>query len=116
MTTGKSNRGFAAMDATRQREIASRGGRAAHERGNAHTFDSEQARQAGRRGGAAVSRDRQHMAEIGARGGRSPRSNRVPEHGGSAPVANVREPVEPTQAPETPATGDATRAADGGGA
>ena len=62
-----SNRGFAAMDQERQREIASQGGRAAHQSGNAHEFDSEEAREAGRRGGQAVSRDRQHMAEIGAR-------------------------------------------------
>lgn len=66
-----STRGFAAMDQERQREIASRGGRAAHRSGKAHEFDAQEAREAGRRGGEAVSRDRQHMAEIGARGGHS---------------------------------------------
>jgi uncharacterized protein len=66
---GTSRRGFAAMDARKQREIASRGGRAAHERGTAHEFTPEEARRAGRRGGQAVSRDRAHMAEIGRRGG-----------------------------------------------
>ena len=64
-----SNRGFAAMDEDRQREIASRGGREAHRQGHAHEFDSHEAREAGRLGGRAVSRDREHMAEIGARGG-----------------------------------------------
>ncbi|WP_440106591.1 KGG domain-containing protein [Acidovorax sp. BL-A-41-H1] len=44
---GSSNRGFAAMDPERQREIASKGGQAAHQSGNAHEFTSEEARQAG---------------------------------------------------------------------
>jgi len=47
------NRGFAAMDPEKQREIASKGGRAAHESGNAHEFTSEEAREAGRKGGEA---------------------------------------------------------------
>lgn len=50
---GKSNRGFAAMDEQKQREIASKGGKAAHRSGNAHEFDSEEAREAGRKGGQA---------------------------------------------------------------
>ncbi|MEF2277492.1 KGG domain-containing protein [Deinococcus sp. YIM 134068] len=49
--SGPARRGFAAMDATRQREIASLGGRAAHQSGNAHRFTSEEAREAGRKGG-----------------------------------------------------------------
>lgn len=44
-------RGFASMDPERQREIASHGGRAAHERGTAHEFTTEEARQAGSKGG-----------------------------------------------------------------
>src|SRR5215468_7700483 len=47
-------RGFAAMDRTRQKEIARKGGRAAHARGTAHRFDTDEAREAGRKGGAAV--------------------------------------------------------------
>lgn len=46
-------RGFAGMDPERQREIASEGGRAAHQSGNAHEFTSEEAREAGRKGGQA---------------------------------------------------------------
>lgn len=42
-----SNRGFASMDSDRQREIASEGGKAAHEQGTAHEFDSQEAREAG---------------------------------------------------------------------
>ena len=46
---GSSNRGFASMDPERQRQIASQGGKAAHQSGNAHEFSSEEARQAGRK-------------------------------------------------------------------
>ncbi len=45
--SGTSNRGFASMDPDRQREIASEGGKAAHEKGTAHEFTSEEARKAG---------------------------------------------------------------------
>jgi uncharacterized protein len=46
-----SKRGFARMDGEKQREIASKGGRAAHEKGTAHKFTPEEAREAGRKGG-----------------------------------------------------------------
>ncbi len=65
----RAHRGFAAMDLARQREIASKGGRAAHESGHAHEFTSEEARRAGRKGGQVVSVNREHMAAIGAKGG-----------------------------------------------
>ena len=68
-----SNRGFASMDRERQREIASLGGRAAHARGTAHEFDSTEAREAGRKGGEAVSQNREHMARIGRKGGENSR-------------------------------------------
>ena len=45
------DRGFASMDPEKQREIASKGGKEAHERGKAHEFDSEEARKAGQKGG-----------------------------------------------------------------
>jgi general stress protein YciG len=57
------------MDPQKQREIASMGGRAAHEKGTAHEFTADEARRAGRRGGRTISRDREYMAEIGRRGG-----------------------------------------------
>lgn len=66
---GKSRRGFASMDPARQREIASKGGRAAHAKGTAHEWSSDEARVAGRKGGEVVSRDRDHMAAIGREGG-----------------------------------------------
>jgi uncharacterized protein len=68
-SSGTSRRGFASMDESRQRAIASEGGRAAHARGTAHEFTSEEAREAGRKGGEAVSQNREHMAAIGRRGG-----------------------------------------------
>ena len=70
------SRGFASMDPQRQREIASVGGRAAHQKGTAHEFNSDEAREAGRKGGERVSRDREHMAEIGRKGGRTSGTNR----------------------------------------
>ncbi len=69
--SGKSKRGFASMDPSRQREIASKGGRAAHEKGTAHEWSSDEARSAGQKGGIVVSRDRAHMAAIGREGGES---------------------------------------------
>ena len=58
----KSLRGFAAMDPQRQREIASLGGRAAHQSGHAHEFTSEEARAAGKKRHA---RAQQASAEVG---------------------------------------------------
>jgi len=66
-----SKRGFASMDPAKQREIASKGGRAAHQKGTAHEFTPDESRVAGRKGGEAVSRDRQHMSAIGREGGHS---------------------------------------------
>ena len=63
------SRGFAAMDPERQREIARKGGKAAHQKGTAHQFSSDEARAAGRKGGETVSKNRDHMAEIGRQGG-----------------------------------------------
>jgi general stress protein YciG len=47
----KERRGFASMSREKQREIASKGGRAAHQKGTAHEWTSEEARSAGRKGG-----------------------------------------------------------------
>jgi general stress protein YciG len=49
----KEDRGFASMDRVKQREIASKGGKAAHQKGTAHEWTSEEARDAGRKGGIA---------------------------------------------------------------
>ncbi len=67
--SGKSKRGFASMDSSRQRDIASKGGKAAHAKGTAHEWTADEARRAGRKGGEVVSRDRAHMEAIGRAGG-----------------------------------------------
>lgn len=59
-------RGFAGMDPERQRQISSQGGKAAHQKGTAHEFDSEEAREAGRKGGM-VSGGRRRAREGGNR-------------------------------------------------
>jgi general stress protein YciG len=69
---GSPHRGFASMDPQRQREIASAGGRAAHEKGTAHEFTSEEAREAGRKGGQArseSSRSKYSVTTHGSTGG-----------------------------------------------
>ena len=83
-----SKRGFASMDASKQREIASKGGRAAHAKGTAHEFTSDEARVAGRKGGEAVSRDRAHMSAIGREGGHS----RGARARATTPGSNTNEP------------------------
>jgi general stress protein YciG len=70
------------MDPAKQREIASKGGKAAHQKGTAHEFTPEEAREAGRKGGqAAHGRGTAHKftseeaREAGRKGGRSARGN-----------------------------------------
>jgi general stress protein YciG len=58
----KEDRGFASMDRNKQREIASKGGKAAHQKGTAHEWTSEEAREAGRKGGVA-SHSRKRMQQ-----------------------------------------------------
>ena len=62
----KEDRGFASMDRAKQREIASKGGKAAHQKGTAHEWTSEEAREAGRKGGMASHRRRSEM--VGSQG------------------------------------------------
>jgi len=73
----RSKRGFAAMSSQKQREIARRGGQAAHKKGTAHEFTSDEARIAGHRGGRALSSNRQYMSEIGRKGGHSSAGQRA---------------------------------------
>jgi general stress protein YciG len=61
----KEDRGFASMDRMRQREIASKGGKAAHQKGTAHEWTSEEARNAGRKGGLASHRQRRERKDSG---------------------------------------------------
>jgi len=64
----KGNQGFASMDPAKQREIASKGGKAAHRQGTAHEWTSEEAREAGRKGGMASHRRKQQQQGGGTAG------------------------------------------------
>jgi uncharacterized protein len=90
--TNTSKRGFASMDEEKQREIASKGGKAAHQKGTAHEFTSEEAREAGRKGGETTSKDREFMAEIGREGGKhSRKSSHSEEENGNGKVKEDKE-------------------------
>jgi uncharacterized protein len=60
----KEDRGFASMDRSKQREIARKGGKAAHLKGTAHEWTSEEARQAGRKGGMASHKRRKPVMPL----------------------------------------------------
>ena len=81
MITGerKERRGFASMSPEKQREIASKGGRAAHEKGTAHEWTADEARNAGRKGGQ-VSR--------GGRGRLIPSPESIPAPAGAPTVTD----------------------------
>jgi uncharacterized protein len=74
----KEDRGFASMDRAKQREIASKGGKAAHQKGTAHEWTSEEARDAGRKGGIASHRRRREQM-----GGNDNSGERSSGNGGS---------------------------------
>ena len=79
--TRKERRGFASMSAEKQRDIASKGGRAAHQKGTAHEWSSDEAREAGRKGGMA------------SRGGRG----KLPVASPSSSVVESPNPIDPTE-------------------
>jgi general stress protein YciG len=75
---GNSNRGFAAMDPQKQRQIASMGGKAAHAKGAAHEFTSAEAREAGRKGGLN-SHGRKNANAANANGGAAQMTQSTPQ-------------------------------------
>lgn len=77
----KERRGFASMSPEKQREIASKGGRAAHEKGTAHEWTTDEARSAGRKGGQV------------SRGGRGRLIAPEEPSGTAASAAQVAEPA-----------------------
>jgi general stress protein YciG len=68
----KERRGFASMSPEKQREIASKGGRAAHQKGTAHEWTSEEARSAGRKGGQISRGGRGRLTEPAGVEGQAP--------------------------------------------
>jgi general stress protein YciG len=99
--------GFASMDRGKQREIARKGGMAAHRKGTAHEFTAEEARFAGRKGGQQVASNRGHMIEIGRLGGR--RSAERRKNRATANIEPVRIDISP-QAPQVDADASADSA------
>jgi general stress protein YciG len=85
------------MDRSKQKEIASKGGKAAHAQGRAHEFTPDEARTAGRKGGEVVSRDRAHMAAIGRAGGQARGRNRALQAAREATTAPPRMDSASTQ-------------------
>jgi len=83
----KEDRGFASMDRAKQREIASKGGKAAHQKGTAHEWTSEEARDAGRKGGIASHQRR--------RGQNQPETDRGTGADGEHPQWNSGAPPDP---------------------
>jgi general stress protein YciG len=103
------------MDRERQREIARKGGRAAHEKGTAHEFTSDEARAAGRKGGERVSTNRDHMSRIGRLGGKHSAGRRQAARPSEQDTADGGSPKE-VQTPSAQATsmeGDSAVADDG---
>jgi general stress protein YciG len=81
----KERRGFASMSPEKQREIASKGGRAAHQKGTAHEWTSEEARNAGRKGGQISRGGRGRLVEgpsDASPAEMAPASDRTEEFGG----------------------------------
>jgi general stress protein YciG len=78
----KERRGFASMTPEKQREIASKGGRAAHAKGTAHEWTSEEARSAGRKGGQISRGGRGRLVEpADATAHSTPGPSPIPERG-----------------------------------
>lgn len=78
----KEDRGFASMDRAKQREIASKGGKAAHQKGTAHEWTSEEAREAGRKGGMASHQRRKQ--QLGDQPGETPEVGAAAERTGGS--------------------------------
>jgi uncharacterized protein len=86
----KGKRGFAGMDAEKQRQIASKGGKAAHQKGRAHEFTPEEAREAGRK----ARHGHQRTAALQPASQEAGRMGGGPEPGGQAPERPPERPLE----------------------
>ncbi|HEU4926600.1 MAG TPA: KGG domain-containing protein [Vicinamibacterales bacterium] len=91
----KEDRGFASMDRAKQREIASKGGKAAHQKGTAHEWTSEEARDAGRKGGLASHKRRREQMMTGGGGGAGEGRNDMGTDRTDTYDAGGREPSTP---------------------
>src|SRR5437660_8686540 len=101
--TEKKRRGFSAMDENKKREIARKGGIAAHRKGTAHRFTSDEAREAGRKGGQSAHRQgRAHKftpeeaREAGRKGGMA---THHPEDTTETQMSSHESPLRPSSEP-----------------
>ena len=101
--TEKKRRGFSARDENKKREIARKGGIAAHRKGTAHKFTSEEAREAGRKGGRSAHRQgRAHKftpEEARAAGRKGGMASHSPEEAPPLPESGMGSQEPPIQAP-----------------
>jgi general stress protein YciG len=104
----KSTRGFAAMDRAKQREIASKGGKAAHVKGTAHEFTPEEAAAAGRKGGRAAHQrgtahefTREEASAAGRKGGHASHQRNRMRQFEAQPMPGVTHEPTPTPPPES---------------
>jgi len=89
----KHRRGFAVMEPDRQREIASKGGKAAHEKGTAHRWSEQEAKEAGRKGGAASHRNGHRTALRGTAPAAEPATEENATHEGAIDEHRAEEPT-----------------------
>lgn len=92
--TETKKRGFAALSPQKKKEIAQKGGQTAHRRGRAHKFTPEEAREAGRKGGKAVSQNRLYMSEIGRKGGTLSRKRQLQKEKSTPRAGSIGEATE----------------------
>lgn len=102
--SGIKRRGFASMSKERRIEVAKNGGRAAHQSGRAHRFSSQEAQDAGRKGGQRTGQNIEHMAHIGTLGSASRWRNKaavLPAYAlaGESESETDAETIAPTDAP-----------------
>jgi uncharacterized protein len=90
---GKIRKGFACMDPDELRKWSAQGGRACHALGKAHEWTAVEASEAGKKGGATTSLDREHMSRAGRKGGSSPHRPRRPKEPVLAEQEAVVDPV-----------------------
>lgn len=104
----KEDRGFASMDRAKQREIASKGGKAAHQKGTAHEWTSEEARDAGRKGGIASHQRRREQSSPSApdREVALDRSSGGSMSSDSGPSSSTSSSDRESWSPERPSSGE----------
>lgn len=100
----KEDRGFASMDRAKQREIASKGGKAAHRKGTAHEWTSEEARDAGRKGGIASHQRRREQ-----QGGNSDETTQPLGSGESTRGSGDSESMSGSSETSRPSSSDSSR-------